>query len=89
MQVFISLIEDVISLEYMIFAILFAVDVLTNWYKSGKNVQDLLPKLSIYLGHLNVSFTSVYLTKTPTLLQEANKLFYAYKNTNNEEQKNY
>ena len=67
----------------------FAVDVLTNWYKSGKNVQDLLPKLSIYLGHLNVSFTSVYLTKTPTLLQEANKLFYAYKNTNNEEQKNY
>lgn len=63
----------------------FAVNVLTNWYKSGKNVQDLLPKLSTYLGHLNVSFTSVYLTKTPTLLQEANKLFYAYKNTNNEE----
>lgn len=58
----------------------FAVNVLTKWYKSGKNVQDLLPKLSTYLGHLNVSFTSIYLTKTPTLLQEANKLFYTYKN---------
>lgn len=63
----------------------FAVNVLTNWYKSGKNVQDLLPKLSTYLGHLNVSFTSIYLTKTPTLLQEANKMFYAYKNKENEE----
>lgn len=63
----------------------FAVNVLTNWYKTGKNVQALLPKLSTYLGHLNVSFTSVYLTKTPTLLQEANKLFYTYKITKNEE----
>lgn len=63
----------------------FAVNVLTNWYRSGKNVQDLLPKLSTYLGHLKVSFTSAYLTKTPTLLQEANKLFYVYKNNKNEE----
>lgn len=66
----------------------FAVNILTNWYKSGKNVQDLLPKLSTYLGHINVSFTSVYLTKTTTLLQEANKLFYAYKNNIYEEPSN-
>ncbi len=62
----------------------FAVNVLTNWYKSGKNVQDLLPKLSTYLGHANISFTSVYLNKTPALLQEANKLFYIYKQDKNE-----
>lgn len=62
----------------------FAVNILTCWYKSGKNVQNLLPKLSTYLGHINVSFTSVYLTKTSVLLQEANKLFYSYINDRNE-----
>lgn len=57
----------------------FAVNVLTSWYKDGRNVQSLLPKLSTYLGHSNVSHTSVYLTRTPQLLEEANKLFYNYK----------
>lgn len=58
----------------------FAVNVLTYWYKEGKNVQELLPKLSTFLGHQNISFTSVYLTKTPALLQEANRLFHKYVN---------
>lgn len=57
----------------------FATNVLTSWYKEGKNVQELLPKLSIYLGHASISNTAVYLSMVPTLLEEANKLFYNYK----------
>lgn len=62
----------------------FAVNVLTSWYKQGKDVQTLLPKLSTYLGHQSISHTSVYLTKTIQILEEANKLFYNYKTDNNE-----
>lgn len=62
----------------------FATNVLTSWYKEGKDVQSLLPKLSIYLGHSNISHTSVYLSMIPALLEEANELFYIYKNQNNE-----
>lgn len=62
----------------------FATNVLTSWYIEGKDVQSLLPKLSIYLGHSNISHTSVYLSMIPRLLEEANELFYNYKNQNNE-----
>ena len=49
----------------------FAVHRLTAWYREGRDVQRLLPVLSTYLGHINLSVTSVYLTMTPELLQEA------------------
>lgn len=56
----------------------FAVNRLTTWYKEGKNVQELLPALSTYLGHKKLSHTSVYLTMTENLLKEANERFEKY-----------
>lgn len=49
----------------------FAVHRLTEWYRNGADVQRLLPVLSTYLGHANVTGTQVYLSMTPELLQEA------------------
>lgn len=56
----------------------FAVHRLTSWYQQGADVQRLLPKLSTYLGHVNIEATQVYLTMTPELLQEAGKRFEHY-----------
>jgi len=56
----------------------FAVHRLTAWYKEGADVQKWLPVLSEYLGHTRISSTSVYLTMTPALLEEAGKLFQHY-----------
>jgi site-specific recombinase XerD len=56
----------------------FAVNRLTLWYKENKDVQQLLPVLSVYLGHKYLAHTAVYLTMTDNLLQEANKRFERY-----------
>jgi site-specific recombinase XerD len=56
----------------------FAVHRLTSWYKQGADVQKLLPVLSVYLGHSKLASTSVYLTMTPALLNQANKRFANY-----------
>lgn len=56
----------------------FAVHRLISWYRQGADVQQLLPNLSVYLGHVNVASTQVYLTMTPELLQEANLRFEQY-----------
>lgn len=56
----------------------FAVNRLTTWYKNGADVQKWLPVLSTYLGHTYLAATSVYLTMTPTLLQQANRRFQHY-----------
>lgn len=56
----------------------FAVDRLTAWYRQGADVQKWLPVLSVYLGHTYLTATSVYLTMTPTLLDQANRLFQHY-----------
>ena len=59
----------------------FAVHRLTQWYKEGADVQKWLPVLSVYLGHVTLASTSIYLTMTPTLLEEAGHRFeqYAFK----------
>ena len=49
----------------------FAVHRLTAWYRQDADVQHLLPVLSTYLGHANLSGTQVYLSMTPELLQQA------------------
>jgi hypothetical protein len=41
-------------------------------------VQRLLPQLSIYLGHVHLAATQVYLTMTSELLDEANQRFEQY-----------
>lgn len=56
----------------------FAVHRLTLWYRQGADVQKLLPLLSVYLGHVNIEATKVYLSMTPELLAEANHRFEQY-----------
>jgi hypothetical protein len=51
---------------------------LITWYREGADVQACLPLLSTYLGHVNVSATSVYLTMTAELLSEACMRFERY-----------
>ncbi len=48
------------------------------WYRSGKDVQQLLPHLATYLGHANIASTQRYLQMTPELLREASGRFAAY-----------
>lgn len=55
-----------------------AVHRLVAWYREGKDVHALLPYLSTYLGHLNLSGTQHYLSMTPELLGEANARFEHY-----------
>jgi site-specific recombinase XerD len=56
----------------------FAVHRLTSWYQQGLDVQRLLPHLSVYMGHVSLASTQVYLSMTPELLHEANIRFESY-----------
>ncbi len=56
----------------------FAVHRLISWYRSGEDLQTLLPKLATYLGHVDLSATQHYLTLTPELLQQASQRFEDY-----------
>ncbi len=56
----------------------FALNRLISWYREGADVQSLLPCLSTYLGHVDVTATQRYLTMTPELLQEASLRFHRY-----------
>ena len=55
-----------------------AVHRLIHWYRDGKDLRDLLPKLATYLGHKGLSSTQHYLTLTPELMQEAGLRFEHY-----------
>lgn len=48
------------------------------WYRSGVDLQERLPKLATYLGHVDLSATQRYLTMTPELLSEASRRFEHY-----------
>ena len=56
----------------------FAVNRLLTWYRENKDVQKLLPILSVYMGHTYLAHTSVYLSMTDDLLREANARFEKY-----------
>jgi integrase/recombinase XerD len=56
----------------------FAVVRLVTWYREGRNVQRLLPHLSIYLGHGRLQETQRYLSMTAELLQQASLCFERY-----------
>jgi integrase len=64
----------------------FAVHRLTEWYRTGANVQVLLPALSVYLGHADLHSTQCYLTMTPELLSEASRRFQDYAHGGTHEQ---
>jgi integrase len=53
----------------------FAVHRLLRWYREDADVQGRLQSLSVFLGHVNVYSTQVYLTATGDLLQAANDRF--------------
>lgn len=55
-----------------------AVHRVVAWYRRGDDVQDLLPKLATYLGHVDLHATQRYLTMTPELLREASLRFEHY-----------
>jgi site-specific recombinase XerD len=59
----------------------FAVNRLLSWYRENRDVQQLLPILSVYMGHKYLAHTSVYLSMTDDLLREANNRFEKYAKT--------
>jgi integrase len=46
----------------------FAVTTLINWYRSGKDVETVIPSLSTYLGHAHVRDTYWYFSACPELM---------------------
>lgn len=46
----------------------FAVHTVTDWYRAGRDVEKVLPRLSAYLGHVSPVSTYWYLTGTTALL---------------------
>jgi integrase len=48
------------------------------WYRAGRDVNALLPKLSTYIGHKDVACTQRYLHLIPELLEEASRRFAAH-----------
>jgi integrase/recombinase XerD len=49
----------------------FAVHTLLRWYRQGSDVEQRLPELSTYLGHVHVADTYWYISAVPELLQLA------------------
>jgi len=56
----------------------FAVTCMQRWYQQGLDVQALLPRLSVYLGHVDPQESYWYLTAVPELLSAAAQRFQAY-----------
>jgi len=55
-----------------------AVHRVVAWYRSGKDVQRLLPQLATFLGHIDIRSTQRYLQMTPELLGAAGERFAQY-----------
>jgi integrase/recombinase XerD len=53
----------------------FAVRTLERWQREGDDVEQLLPLLSGYMGHVKVTYTATYLHLTPTLRRLASERF--------------
>jgi integrase len=56
----------------------FAVHRLLRWYEEGIDVQQRLPILATFMGHVSILSTQVYLTITSDLLQAANGRFHKH-----------
>ena len=56
----------------------FAVGTLLRWYRSGVDPGAGLLKLATFMGHVDVSSTTVYLQMTHSLLLEANRRFETF-----------
>ena len=53
------------------------------WYRTGRDVQRLLPRLATYLGHIDIKSTQRYLNMTTDLLHEASQRFAKYAQAEN------
>jgi integrase len=53
------------------------------WYRTGRDVQRLLPRLATYLGHIDIKSTQRYLHMTSDLLHEASQRFAKYAQAEN------
>lgn len=53
----------------------FALAVLTRWYRQGVDVQSNLPKLAMYMGHVNIVSTAYYLQLIPEIAEMASQRF--------------
>lgn len=49
----------------------FIMRTIEGWYREGKNIEELLPILSTYVGHANPGSTYWYMTLTPELMEFA------------------
>ena len=59
----------------------FAVHRVLQWYREGRDVQALLPRLVTYMGHRSLESTQRYLALTPTVLREAGARFETFAET--------
>jgi integrase len=53
----------------------FAVQALLRWYREGADVQAQLPQLSLYMGHVSIYSTWLYLHWIPDVATAASRLF--------------
>lgn len=56
----------------------FAAHRLQAWYQEGRDVNELVPALTTYLGHADVEFTLLYLRPAAPMLRDAVDRFEAY-----------
>ena len=56
----------------------FAVRSLLRWYNQGHDVQNKLPVLATYLGHVGIASTQTYITATSQLLDAASSRFQTH-----------
>jgi len=59
----------------------FAVHALWRWYRAGVDVQNRLPALATYLGHVSVVSTQYYLTFLMATAEAASQRFHAHSST--------
>jgi integrase len=57
------------------FRFTFAVHALVRWYRAGADVQNKLPMLAAYMGHVSIVSTEYYLPFVPELKLEASNRF--------------
>lgn len=53
----------------------FAVSALLRWYETDADVQSNLPKLALYMGHVNIVSTAYYLRWMPAVISQASARF--------------
>jgi integrase/recombinase XerD len=58
----------------------FAAGCISKWYREKEDINAMLPVLSTYMGHVNISSTQVYLHNTPELSENAKNIFESYYN---------